>query len=310
MLLDFLLLALGFLFLVKGADWFVEGSSGIADKFGIPQLVIGLTLVAMGTSAPEAAVSITASLKGTADIAVGNVVGSNILNILIILGISSVITSIAVAKTTVRYEIPIMLLSTFLLMGFGMQGGTINLWEGIILWICFIGYLSYMFIMVKKGEMVAEEVSATQKPVWQLLIWGLVGLGLIIWGSDLTVDAATSLAKRFGMSERFIGLTVVALGTSLPELFTSVSAARKGKADIAIGNIVGSNVFNILFIIGTSSLIIPIIFEASFLIDSFVAVAAGVILWLCVFRKKKLTRLHGILMLLCYAAYFAYLLVK
>ena len=310
MLLDFLLLALGFLFLVKGADWFVEGSSGIADKFGIPQLVIGLTIVAMGTSAPEAAVSITASLKGTADIAVGNVVGSNILNILIILGISSVITSIAVAKTTVRYEIPIMLLSTFLLMGFGMQGGTINLWEGVILWICFIGYLSYMFIMVKKGEMVAEEVSATQKPVWQLLIWGLVGLGLIIWGSDLTVDAATSLAKRFGMSERFIGLTVVALGTSLPELFTSVSAARKGKADIAIGNIVGSNVFNILFIIGTSSLIIPVIFEASFLIDSFVAVAAGVILWLCVFRKKKLTRLHGILMLLCYAAYFAYLLVK
>ena len=310
MLLDFLLLALGFLFLVKGADWFVEGSSGIADKFGIPQLVIGLTIVAMGTSAPEAAVSITASLKGTADIAVGNVLGSNILNILIILGISSVITSIAVAKTTVRYEIPIMLLSTFLLMGFGMQGGTINLWEGVILWLCFIGYLSYMFIMVKKGEMVAEEVATTQKPVWQLLIWGLVGLGLIIWGSDLTVDAATSLAKRFGMSERFIGLTVVALGTSLPELFTSVSAARKGKADIAIGNIVGSNVFNILFIIGTSSLIIPIIFEASFLIDSFVAVAAGVILWLCVFRKKKLTRLHGILMLLCYAAYFAYLLVK
>ena len=310
MLLDFLLLALGFLFLVKGADWFVEGSSGIADKFGIPQLVIGLTIVAMGTSAPEAAVSITASLKGTADIAVGNVVGSNILNILIILGISSVITSIAVAKTTIRYEIPIMLLSTFLLMGFGMQGGTIYLWEGVILWICFIGYLSYMFIMVKKGEMVAEEVATTQKPVWQLLIWGLVGLGLIIWGSDLTVDAATSLAKRFGMSERFIGLTVVALGTSLPELFTSVSAARKGKADIAIGNIVGSNVFNILFIIGTSSLIIPIIFEASFLIDSFVAVAAGVILWLCVFRKKKLTRLHGILMLLCYAAYFAYLLVK
>ena len=284
--------------------------SDFPDKFGIPQLVIGLTIVAMGTSAPEAAVSITASLKGTADIAVGNVVGSNILNILIILGISSVITSIAVAKTTIRYEIPIMLLSTFLLMGFGMQGGTINLWEGIILWICFIGYLSYMFIMVKKGEMVAEEVSATQKPVWQLLIWGLVGLGLIIWGSDLTVDAATSLAKRFGMSERFIGLTVVALGTSLPELFTSVSAARKGKADIAIGNIVGSNVFNILFIIGTSSLIIPVIFEASFLIDSFVAVAAGVILWLCVFRKKKLTRLHGILMLLCYAAYFAYLLVK
>ncbi len=308
--LELLLLALGFLFLVKGADWFVEGASGIADKFGIPQLVIGLTIVAMGTSAPEAAVSITASLRGNADIAVGNVVGSNILNILIILGISSVITSIAVAKTTIRYEIPIMLVSTFLLMGFGMNGGTINLWEGIILWICFIGYLAYMFVMTKKGQMVAEEITATPKPVWQLLLWGLVGLGLIIWGSDLTVDSATSLAKRFGISERFIGLTIVALGTSLPELFTSVAAARKGKADIAIGNIVGSNIFNILFIIGTSSLIIPVVFEASFLIDSIIAVAAGVILWLCVFRKKKLSRTDGILMLLSYAAYFVYLLIK
>lgn len=308
--LELSLLALGFLFLVKGADWFVEGASGIADKFGIPQLVIGLTIVAMGTSAPEAAVSITASLKGNADIAVGNVVGSNILNILIILGISSVITSIAVAKTTIRYEIPIMLVSTFLLMGFGMHGGTVNLWEGIAFWVCFIGYLLYMFVMVKKGKMQSEEMEATNSPIWKLLLMGLVGLGLIIWGSDLTVDSATSLAKHFGMSERFIGLTIVALGTSLPELFTSVAAARKGKADIAIGNIVGSNIFNILFIIGSSALIIPVVFEASFLIDSLIAVAAGVILWLCVFRKKKLTRPDGILMLLCYTAYFVYLLVK
>lgn len=309
-LLQVLLLALGFAFLVKGADWFVEGASGIADKFGIPQLVIGLTIVAMGTSAPEAAVSITASLQGSANIAVGNVVGSNILNILIILGLSSVITSIAVAKTTIRYEIPIMLVSTFLLIGFGMTGGTINLWEGIFLWACFIGYLLYMFVMTKKGQMQAEEVQSTSHPVWKLILMGLVGLGLIVWGSDLTVDSATYLAKELGIGDKFIGLTVVALGTSLPELFTSVAAARKGKADIAIGNIVGSNIFNILFILGTSSLIIPVVFEASFLIDSLVAVAAGVILWLCVFRKKKLTRPHGILMLLCYAAYFVYLLIK
>lgn len=310
MLLDFLLLAVGFLFLVKGADWFVEGSSGIADKFGIPQLVIGLTIVAMGTSAPEAAVSITAALKGTADIAVGNVVGSNILNILIILGLSSVIASIAVAKTTIRYEIPIMLAITLLFLVFGANDGNIVLWEGLLLLLCFVSYLLYMFVMVKKGQMSAEEVATTQKTIWQLLLWGVVGLGLIIWGSDLTVDAATSLAKRFGMSERFIGLTIVALGTSLPELFTSVIAAKKGKADIAIGNIVGSNIFNILFVLGISALIIPVPFEMSFITDCLVAVGAGVILWLCVSRKKKLTRLHGILMLLSYAAYFAYLLVK
>lgn len=308
--LQLLLLALGFFLLVKGADWFVEGASGIADKFGIPQLVIGLTIVAMGTSAPETAVSITAALKGNADIAVGNVVGSNILNILIILGISSVITSIAVAKTTIRYEIPIMLGITLLLLVFGANGGTICLWEGIVLLLCFAGYLLYMFVMTKKGEMQSEEMEDTKKPIWKLLLAGVVGLGLIIWGSDVTVDAATALAKTFGMSEKFIGLTVVALGTSLPELFTSVIAARKGKADIAIGNIVGSNIFNILFVIGTSALILPVVFEMSFVIDCLVAVAAGVILWLCVFRKKKLSRIHGIIMLACYAAYFAYLLVK
>lgn len=308
--LQMLLLALGIFLLVKGADWFVEGASGIADKFGIPQLVIGLTIVAMGTSAPETAVSITAALKGNASIAVGNVVGSNILNVLIILGISSVITSIAVAKTTVRYEIPIMLAITLLMLVFGANGGTICLWEGIVLLLCFVGYLAYMFVMVKKGEMQSEEIESGNKPVWKMLLAGVVGLGLIILGSDITVDAATALAKIFGMSEKFIGLTVVALGTSLPELFTSVIAARKGKADIAIGNIVGSNIFNILFVIGTSALIIPVVFEMSFVIDCLVAVGAGVVLWLCVFRKKKLNRLDGVIMLICYAAYFVYLLVK
>lgn len=309
-LIQLLLLAAGFVLLVKGADWFVEGASGIADKLGIPQLVIGLTIVAMGTSAPETAVSITAALKGNADIAVGNVVGSNILNILIILGISSVITSIAVAKTTIRYEIPIMLAITVLLLVFGANGGTICLWEGIVLLACFVAYLGYMFLMVKKGQMQSEEIEDTKRPIWLMLLMGVVGLGLIIWGSDVTVDAATSLAKIFGLSEKFIGLTVVALGTSLPELFTSVIAARKGKADIAIGNIVGSNIFNILFVIGTSALILPVTFEMSFVIDCLVAVGAGVVLWLCVCRKKKLKRLDGIIMLACYAGYFAYLLLK
>lgn len=306
--IELLLLALGFALLVFGADRFVEGTSGIADKFGIPQLVIGLTIVAMGTSAPEAAVSITAALKGNADITVGNVVGSNILNIFIILGIASVITTIAVAKTTIRYEIPIMLAATLILLVCGYTGGTINSMEGIFMWICFIGYLGYMFLMCKKGLMQAEEVEQSEDPVWKLLLKGIIGLVLIILGSDVTVDAATSLAEMFGMSERFIGLTIVALGTSLPELFTSVVAARKGKADIAIGNIVGSNIFNILFVVGTSALIIPVVFASNFIIDCIVAIFAGIVLWACVFRTQKLNRKGGIIMLLCYLIYFIYLL--
>ena len=308
-LLQLLLLALGFVLLVKGADWFVEGASGIADKLGIPQLVIGLTIVAMGTSAPEAAVSITAALGGNADITIGNIVGSNILNIFIILGIASTITSIAVAKTTIRYEIPIMLAITGLLLVFGLDG-YIRLWEGLLLLVCFVGYLLYMLVMTKKGLMQAEEMETKEWPVWKMIVMGIIGLALIIVGSDLTVDAATKLATLFGMSERFIGLTIVALGTSLPELFTSVIAARKGKADIAIGNIVGSNIFNILFVVGISALITPVSFAAGFVIDTIVSIAAGVILLLCVLRNKKLSRPGGILMLACYAAYFVYLLMK
>lgn len=308
MFIELLLLALGFALLVFGADWFVDGSSGVANRFGIPQLVIGLTIVAMGTSAPEAAVSITAALKGNADITVGNVVGSNILNIFIILGIASVITSIAVARTTIRYEIPIMLVATLALLVWGYTGGTISFVEGILMWVCFIAYLGYMFVMCKRGEMQADEIEESDDPIWKMLIKGILGLALVVWGSDVTVDAATNLAEMFGMSERFIGLTIVALGTSLPELFTSVIAAKKGKADIAIGNIVGSNIFNILFVVGTSALIIPVVFASNFVIDCIVAMLAGIVLWACVFRTKKLTRTGGILMLVCYLIYFVYLL--
>ncbi len=307
--IELALLAVGFFLLVKGADWFVEGASGIADKFGIPQLVIGLTIVAMGTSAPEAAVSITAAFKGTADITVGNVVGSNILNVFIILGAASVITAIAVAETTVKYEIPFMLAITALFAGLGYTGGAITFVEGMILWACFIAYLAYMFVMCKKGVMQAEEIISSGS-VPKLLFIMIVGMGLIIFGSDVTVDAATELAKIFGMSERFIGLTIVALGTSLPELVTSVVAARRGKADIAIGNIVGSNIFNILFVVGTSALIIPIAFAPKFLIDCGAAFVAGLMLWLFVFRKRNLNRRDGALMLLAYGIYFAYLMLQ
>lgn len=297
-LIQCFLLALGFVMLVKGADWFVEGAAGIADRFGIPQLVIGLTIVAMGTSAPEAAVSITAALKGSADITIGNIVGSNILNILIILGITSAIVAIAVADSTVKYEIPYMLFITLLLLGLGYTGNEISFLEGIILWIAFLLYLAYLFMMAKRNK---EEISEENKkqPMWKLVIFVVIGLVLIVWGSDVAVDAATNIALALQLSERFIGLTIVALGTSLPELFTSVSAARKGKADIAIGNIVGSNIFNILFVVGTSALITPVIFASNFVIDTIVAAAAGILLWLCVFKKKKLVRKAGVFMLVC-----------
>lgn len=306
-LLQCVLLVVGFVMLVKGADWFVDGAAGIADRFGVPQLVIGLTIVAMGTSAPEAAVSIAAALKGSADITIGNIVGSNILNILIILGLTSVITAVAVAKSTIKIEIPFMLIITLLLLGMGYTGNIVGRGEGVILWIAFLAYLAYLFVMAKKNkEEVAEE--SKKMSLWKLILAAVIGLVLIVWGSDVTVDAATAIAKSLGLSERFIGLTIVALGTSLPELFTSVSAAIKGKADIAIGNIVGSNIFNILFVVGTAAFITPVVFAPNFVIDTLIAVAAGVLLWVCVCKTKKLTRPAGVIMLVGYAAYFVYLL--
>ena len=305
LILEILLLAIGFALLVKGADWFVDGASGIAAKLHIPQLVIGLTIVAMGTSAPEAAVSISAALKGSADITIGNIVGSNILNILIILGLASAIVPIAVAKSTIRIDIPFMLAITGVLLALGWDQ-TITLADGLIMLALFVGYLGYMLYMAKKGGEDGEEIKDLK--LWQALLYTVVGLALIVWGANIAVDAATALARIFGLSERFIGLTVVALGTSLPELFTSVAAARKGNADIAIGNIVGSNIFNILFIVGLSAMIVPVPFTPNFRIDTVVAFAAGVMLLLCSLRQKKLVRWHGIAMLLAYGAYFMYLL--
>lgn len=302
-----ILLAIGFLMLVKGADYFVDGAAGIATKFGIPQLVVGLTIVAMGTSAPEAAVSITGAMNGAADIAVGNIVGSNILNILIILGITGIITTVAVQKSTLFIEIPFMLLVTVVLIVLGLSGNELTFAEGIIFWVLFLVYLGYLYILAKKG---AQEESNEERPVWKLVLFILLGGVVVVWGANISVNAATALAQAIGISEKFIGLTIVALGTSLPELVASVTAARKGNADIAIGNIVGSNIFNILFVLGTSALIVPIPYKSGFLFDGIIAVAAGILLWVATIKKKALGRLGGIIMLLCYAAYLAYLVMQ
>ena len=304
--LQFILLALGFVMLGKGADWFVEGAAGIAMRFGIPQLVIGLTIVAMGTSAPEAAVSIAAAVKGNADITIGNIVGSNILNILVILGLAASIVPIAVARSTVRIEIPFMIAITALLFYQG-RDGSISLADGGVLMVAFAVYMMYLYTMAMKSN-VDSDLEEPGLPLGRCLLGAVGGLALIIAGSNVTVGAATSIATYAGLSERFIGLTIVALGTSLPELFTSVAAARRGNADIAIGNIVGSNIFNILFVVGLSSLIIDIPFASAFNFDTYVALGAAVLLLLCVLRTQQLQRWAGALMLVCYAAYLGYIL--
>lgn len=300
-----ILLVIGFAMLVKGADWFVDGAAGIAARFGIPQLVIGLTIVAMGTSAPEAAVSINAALKGNAGITIGNVLGSNILNILIILGLTALVRPIAVKNSTVKYEIPFTIGVSVLLLVLGMSGNVIGFREGLALWAAFVIYLIYLFRMARQGENEEEDMAKRSLP---MQILGLViGMGLIIWGSDVSVDSASQIARIFGMTERFIGLTIVALGTSLPELVTSVMAARKGNADIAVGNIVGSNIFNILFVVGCTVMIIPVAFAENFFIDGIIAILSAVLLWFFVFVNKRLDRREGAVMLLAYLVYFIYL---
>lgn len=312
--LQFLILVVGFVLLIKGADWFVDGAAGIADKFGIPQIIIGLTIVAFGTSAPEAAVSITAALDGSAGIGVGNIVGSNILNVLLILGLTSVITPVAVQKNTVKYEIPFVIAVTVLLGVLGYIGGSFSKIDGIIFWLVFIGFFVYLIKMAKSGKTDLVDVpdengeQPKKKSVWLLILLTLIGLVMVVLGSNLTVSSASAIAEKFGMSERLIGLTIVAFGTSLPELVTSVMAARKGNADIAVGNIVGSNIFNILFVIGTSALITNIPYGSNFYVDTVVAIVTAVLLLLCVVNKEhKLKRWGGAVMLASYAAYFVYL---
>jgi cation:H+ antiporter len=306
LLLQFVILAVGFVLLGKGADWFVDGAAGIAAKFGIPQLVIGLTIVAMGTSAPEAAVSIAAAFKGNADITVGNIIGSNIMNILVILGLAAAITPLSVARSTVRMEMPFVIAITGLLLFQGLDG-TISFADGAVLALAFVVYLLYLYTMAVKSK-VDEELQEYGYGLGRCLLYTVGGMAVVIVGSNLTVGAAIAIAEYAGLSERIIGLTIVALGTSLPELFTSVTAAYKGNADIAIGNIVGSNVFNILFVVGLSSLITDIPFAKDFRFDSYVAIYAAVLLWLCVLPKQRLARWAGVVMLLSYAVYLYYII--
>ena len=307
-------MAVGFVLLVKGADFFVEGVSNIASRFGIPQIIIGLTIVAFGTSAPEAAVSITASLDQAGGVAVGNVIGSNIMNIWLILGISAVVSPMVVKKNTVRYEIPFTIGISVVFLILGVAFNSLNRICGVILLLLLASFMVYLFLSAKK-EMKQNKLSGEVEEKKKInipltLLISVLGGAAVVFGANLSVDAATKLAQMCSISEDIIGLTIVAFGTSLPELVTSVIASKKGKNDIAIGNIVGSNIFNLLFVLGTASAIYPLSFGKEFIIDSFVMIGAAITLWLFTVKNKNLSRVGGAVMLAMYAVYFGYLIYE
>ena len=307
-------LVIGFWGLIKGADIFVDSASQIAAKLKVPLIVIGLTIVAFGTSAPEAAISITSAFQGSAGIAVGNVIGSNIMNILLILGISALIYHLPVKKTTFRYEIPFVVVITAVLLGLGIWNSSLDRIDGLIFILLFAVFMGYLIRLSKSGDSsAADDVPEIDEnaSIPKMILFVVLGLAMVVLGSDFTVSGATRIAEVMGLDDRIIGLTVVAFGTSLPELVTCIQAARKQKVDIAIGNIIGSNIFNILFVVGISALVSPepIAFLDTFIVDAVVAIAAAVLLWLLVLKNKRISRLGGGIMLLCYAGYFVYLFI-
>ena len=334
LILWIVLLIVGFVLLVKGADWFVDGAAGIAEKCKIPTLVIGLTVVAFGTSAPELAVSVTSAIKHSTDIAIGNVVGSNIVNILLILGFAALFHALPVKKSSLRLDLPVLVLCSVLLVVLGALGGALVWWDGLILLGVFVAYMILLFHGAFKeqkalkmevpqgtveekreeqptGGRIAVWYAGMKKRVWFLIVLTLVGLGMVVGGGTLLVDSATFIAEYFGVQQRVIGLTVVAIGTSLPELVTSVVAAKKGETDIAVGNVIGSNIFNVLLVAGVSSLFYPLSFSISGnLVDALVALAAAILLLiLAIACKKNLGKVAGAIMLTSFVGYYVYLFV-
>lgn len=334
-------LIIGFALLVKGADFFVDGASAIAKKLRIPSLVIGLTIVAMGTSLPELSVSITAALQHENTLAISNVVGSNIFNLMVVLGICAVIAPIGVSMTVTKRDYPFSVFCAVLLGVLGFLGWSINRADGVILLIFFA---LYMFVMVKSaltarkeslaeeagksGGLNAEELAeakddielgreademttkAKEIPLWLAVIYVIGGAVAVKFGGDFTVDGAVSIAEMLGVTQTLIGLTIVACGTSLPELVTSIVASRKNELDMAVGNVVGSNIFNILAILGIGAVITPMTFMTENIIDIIVLAVFSLIVWLFCYTKKEIGRKEGAAMLILYAVYLVYICVR
>ena len=310
--LSILLLVVGMTLLIKGADWFVEGASAIAKAMKIPSLVIGLTLVSVGTSAPEFSVSLTSSLQQQIDLSYGNIIGSNIFNTFVVIGVSAMIIPLVVSKHMQKYDLPI-LAGIYLLLGlfsFLISPGTIVLWESIIIFVLTFIYTAFLIIR-SKNEPQEENVEKKKRKWWVNLILVAVGLAGIIFGGKLVVDNASTLATKVGMSEKLVGLTIVAIGTSLPELVTSIVAAKKGENDIAVGNAIGSCIFNVILILGLCSIIEPYkVNLTSDVVDFFVMLTSVVVLFLFSLKRKKIVRWHGIIMVLIYVLYLAYIIAR
>ena len=318
--MSFLILIIGFALLIKGADVFVEGASSIAKKFNVPSMIIGLTIVAMGTSAPEAAVSITSSLAGQNDMSVANVVGSNFFNILVVLGVSSIIAKLPVQKETIKKDTPFLILVSGLLLIFG-----INLKLGRIEGIALLALFTYFLVSTIKSAKMAtdstssetgetaiaiETESSSQISLPKTILISLVGIVGIVVGGDMVVNSATSIATSFGMSANLVGLTIVAVGTSLPEFVTSIVAIKKGETEIAIGNVIGSNLFNILLVLGLAATINPIAMSMSAFIDIVFMVLITLLLYMFMKKDNSLVKKQGIILVVLYIAYMAYTIMR
>ena len=315
--MSFIMLIIGFFFLIKGADVFVEGAASIARKFNVPAMVIGLTIVAMGTSAPEAAVSITSSLAGQNDMSVANVVGSNFFNILVVLGVSAMIAKLPVQKDTIKKDTPFLIIVSGLLLVFGLDFN-INRIEGIILLILFAYFLFNTVKSAKNATNSSDEIDSTSDvaiaeesiSMPKTIVLSIIGIIGIIIGGDMVVDSATSIATSFGMSANLVGLTIVAVGTSLPEFVTSIMAIKKGETEIAIGNVIGSNLFNILLVLGLATTICPINISLFAFIDVVFMVAITVLLYLFMKKDKCINKKQGIILVIMYIAYMAYSIMR
>ncbi|MBQ6442315.1 MAG: calcium/sodium antiporter [Lachnospiraceae bacterium] len=330
----------GFILLIKGADAFVSGSSAIAKKLRVPPIVIGLTVVAMGTSFPELAVSLTASMSGSNSLAVSNVTGSNLFNLLVVLGMSALFAPLAVGRNTLRSDFPFSIVCAFLLAVFGYTSktpkdpskgviGMVGRLEGAVLLVLFVLFLVSTVVVALKARKQEEKTTEAQgetgkeMPVWRCILYIVLGAVAIKFGGDFVVGdiltlpngievqyGATAIARIVGMSETLIGLTIVAMGTSLPELVTSIVAARKNEVDMAVGNVIGSNIFNILLILGTAAAISPIDFIMENLIDIAVLIASSLLVWIFAWTKGRITRAEGCIMLSIYAGYMVYICLR
>lgn len=316
MILAIIGVIIGFVLLVKGADFFVEGSGSVAKKFNIPVFIIGMTIVAMGTSAPECAVSISASLRGINGMAISNVIGSNIFNLLVVCGVCALFQPLVIKKETLKKEFPFSVLVAVIIGVMGLAGMMVGHMDGIILVVIFALFLYWMVRSAKKSMQAGEDGEDVEAeeikdlPIWKCLVFIGGGLVAIVIGGQMVVNCSETIARGFGLSETLIGLTICSIGTSLPELVTSVVAAKKNQAGMALGNVIGSNIFNILLVGGLASAISPIAVNMNNLIDIVILVAVSLYIMILVWRKQLLTRAGGVSMLAIYAAYMVYICVR